>query len=219
MNTSAVSSGAGTSSAAATAKKTNTLTQEDFMKLFLTQLQFQDPLQPLDNNQMATQLTQFNTVDALAKMNDTLSQMMTNQASLGNLQAVSLIGKKIEAKGNGLSIQKGVVSEGVYQLASPGNVIIQVFDSNGNLVRQTSPAWKDTSQQRIAWDGKSQAGAALPDGAYTFRVLAADQKGQGITATTYRLGTVDGVAFENGAAVFQVGGDKVNFSDILVILE
>ncbi len=218
MNTSAVSSGAGTSSAAASTQRKTALTQEDFLKLFITQMQFQDPLQPLDNNQMATQLTQFNTVDALTKMNDTLSQMMTNQASLNNLQAISLIGKKIEARGNSLSIQKGAVSEGVYQLASPGNVIIQVFDSNGNLVRQTSAGRKDTSPQRIAWDGKNQAGAALPEGTYTFRVLAADQKGQGITATTYRVGTVDGVAFENGAAVFQVGGDKVNFSDILAIL-
>ena len=188
------------------------------MNLFITQLKYQDPLQPLDNNQMATQMAQFNTVDALGKMNNTLNQMMTNQASLNNLQAGSLIGKKIEAKGNTLSIQQGVVSGGAYQLAQPGNAIIQIFDSNGNLVQQMGPGYKDTSMQGIGWNGKNQQGRTLPDGTYTFKVLAADQKGQAVTATTYRVGTVDGVSFENGAAYFQMGGNKVSFSDIVAIL-
>jgi flagellar basal-body rod modification protein FlgD len=218
MNISSATSAVNQSSTAATAQRKTTLTQNDFMNLFVTQMKYQDPLQPLDNNQMATQMAQFNTVDALATMNNTLNQMMTNQASLNNLQASSLIGKKIEAKGNIISIQQGAVSGGAYQLAQPGNVIIQIFDSNGNLVRQTEPVYKDTSMQGIGWNGKNQKGMVLPDGAYAFKVLAADQKGQAVTATTYRVGTVDGVSFENGTAYFQMGGDKVNFSDILAIL-
>jgi flagellar basal-body rod modification protein FlgD len=201
----------------ATAQRKTALTQDDFMNLFVAQMKYQDPLQPLDNNQMATQLAQFNTVNALATMNNTLNQMMTNQASLNNLQAGSLIGKKIEAKGNTLSIQQGVVSDGAYQLAQPGNAIIQIFDSNGNLVQQMGPGYKDTSMQSLGWNGKNQQGMTLPDGTYTFKVLAADQKGQAVTATTYRIGTVDGVSFENGTAYFQMGGNKVSFSDILAI--
>jgi len=201
----------------ATAQRKTALTQDDFMNLFVAQMKYQDPLQPLDNNQMATQLAQFNTVNALATMNNTLNQMTTNQASLNNLQAGSLIGKKIEAKGNTLSIQQGVVSDGAYQLAQPGNAIIQIFDSNGNLVQQMGPGYKDTSMQSLGWNGKNQQGMTLPDGTYTFKVLAADQKGQAVTATTYRIGTVDGVSFENGTAYFQMGGNKVSFSDILAI--
>jgi flagellar basal-body rod modification protein FlgD len=204
--------------AAAPAQRKTTLTQDDFMNLFVTQMKFQDPLQPLDNNQMATQMAQFNTVDALATMNNTLNQMMTNQASQNNLQATSLIGKKIEAKGNTFSIQQGVVSNGAYQLSQPGNVLIQISDSNGNLVQQITPGYKDTSLQNIGWNGKNQQGMALPDGTYTFKVLAADQKGQAVTATTYLLGTVDGVSFQKGAAVYQVGGNNINFGDILAIL-
>ena len=58
----------------------------------------------------------------------------------------------------------------------------------------------------------------LPDGSYSFKVLAADQKGQAVTATTYLLGTVDGVSLENGTAYFQMGGNKISFSDILAIV-
>lgn len=218
MSVSSVIPTVNSSSTAPSAHSRTTLNQQDFMNLFITQLQFQDPLQPLDNNQMATQMAQFNTVDALATMNNTLSQMMTNQASLNNLQATSLIGKKIEAKGNSLSIQQGVISGGAYQLSQPGNATIQISDSSGNLVRQINAGYKDTSMQSIGWDGKNQQGVTLPDGTYTFKVLAADQKGQAVTATTYLLGTVDGVSFQNGAAVYQVGGNNINFSDILAIL-
>ncbi len=218
MSVSSVIPTVNSSSTASSAHSRTTLNQQDFMNLFITQMQFQDPLQPLDNNQMATQVAQFNTVDALATMNNTLNQMMTNQASLNNLQATSLIGKKIEARGNTLSIQQGVVSNGAYQLSQPGNVLIQISDSNGNLVQQITPGYKDTSLQNIGWNGKNQQGMTLPDGTYTFKVLAADQKGQSVTATTYLLGTVDGVSFQNGAAVYQVGGNNINFSDILAIL-
>jgi len=218
MSVSSVTPTVNSNPTVATAQSKNALTQDDFMNLFVAQMKYQDPLQPLDNNQMATQLAQFNTVNALATMNSTLNQMMTNQASLNNLQASSLIGKKIEAKGNTLSIQQGVVSDGAYQLAQPGNAIIQIYDSNGNLVQQMGPGYKDNSMQRIGWDGKNQQGMTLPDGTYTFKVLAADQKGQAVTATTYRLGTVDGVSFENGTASFQMGGNKVSFSDIVAIL-
>jgi flagellar basal-body rod modification protein FlgD len=188
------------------------------MTLFATQLKFQNPLQPLDNNQMAAQMGQFNTVGALTTMNTRLNQMMTNQASLSNLQASTLIGKKIQAKGNSLAIQNGVVSNGSYQLSQAGNVIIQISDSSGNAVRQINAGYKDTSLQSIGWDGKNQQGAILPDGTYTFKVAASDQKGQAITATTYQVGTVDGVSFDNGTAYFQVGGNKINFSNILSIL-
>ena len=218
MSVSSVTAAVNQSSTGASTQRKTALTQEDFMNLFIAQMKFQDPLQPLDNNQMATQMAQFNTVDALATMNNTLNQMMTNQTSLNNLQATSLIGKKIEAKGNTLSIQQGVVSGGAYQLAQPGNVLIQIFDSNGNLVQQMTPGYKDTSMQSIGWNGKNQQGMSLPDGTYTFRVLGADQKGQAVSVTTYLLGTVDGVSFENGTAYFQMGGNKINFSDILAIL-
>jgi len=217
MSVSSVNSTVNSSSTATSTQSIQTLTQQDFMNLFVAQMQYQNPLDPMSDSDMATQLAQLNSVNALTTMNNTLNEMMTNQASQNNLQATSLIGKTIEATGNSLSIQNGVVSNGAYQLSQPGNVTIQISDSSGNLVRQINAGSQDTSMQSIGWDGKNQQGVTLPDGTYTFQVSATDQSGKAVSATTYLFGTVDGVSFQNGAAVYQVGGNNINFSDILAI--
>ncbi len=206
-----------TQNQAASAPK-KTLSQEDFLKLFTTQMQFQNPLEPLDNYQMATQMSQFSSVESLNSINQSLTSLLSNQTSANNLQAVGMIGKKVEARGSGLSLAQGEISEGSYQLSQPGNVAIQIFDAGGKLVRTIQAGPKDTSKQKIGWDGKNQDGATLPDGNYTFQVIAADAKKQPIPATTYRTGTVNGVAFENGAAYLNVGSEKINFADLTAIL-
>jgi len=218
MSVASVASTSTSGSQATAGTKKNTLTQDDFLKLFTTQMRYQDPLEPLDNFQMATQLAQFNTVDSLTRMNETLTQLMAAQNSMSNVQAAGLIGKKVMAQGNRLAIQQGAVSEGMYQLTRPANVVIQILNSQGGVVRQIDAGPRDTSRQTIGWNGKNQAGGALPDGLYTFRVIAVDSQGQLVPVTTYRIGTVEGVSLESGAVTLQVNGDKLAFSDILSIL-
>ena len=151
-------------------QRNTTLTQQDFLQLFTKQLQYQDPLNPMDSTQMLAQMTQLNTVTALDTMTQSIQNMEAYQASASSLQAVGLIGKKVEAKGNTLSIDgQGKVSEGSYQLAKSGHVYIQIFDANGNTVRVIDDGVKDTSKQTFTWDGKNQQGAALPAGNYTFK--------------------------------------------------
>jgi len=129
-----------------------------------------------------------------------------------------LIGKKVEVKGNSLSIDgQGIVSTGSYQLTSPGHAYIQIFDANGNMVRIIDDGVKDTSKQTFAWDGKNQQGAKLPAGNYTFQVSAVDKTNQSIQATTSGIGTVTGITFENGVTYLNIGPNKVNMSDIIAI--
>ncbi len=196
-----------------TGRKT-VLNQADFLNLFLTQMKYQNPLQPVDNYQMANQMAQMNTVEALKTMNQTLNNIGTSQVSLNNLLAPGLIGRTVEAKGNRLSITQGKVLDGMYQLSQAGKVLIQIFDANGNLVRDIQAGMKDTSKQKINWDGKDQKGTVLPDGTYFFQVNAVDAKGQTVPATTLRAGTLSGVSFEGGKAYFDMGGEKITLDEI-----
>ena len=218
MSISSVTSTATTNSQGTTGAKKNALTQDDFLKLFTTQLKYQNPLEPMDNFQMATQLAQFNSVDALVRMNETMTQLAANQNSMNNLQMAGLIGKKVKTQGNSLAIQQGAVGEGMYQLAKPGKVAVQILNAQGGLVRLIDAGAKDATLQKVEWDGKNQAGATLPDGVYTFKVLAVDAQGQSVSVATHQIGTVNGVSLENGSVALQVNGGKVLYSDILAIL-
>jgi flagellar basal-body rod modification protein FlgD len=213
-STTALTQAAGSNASTTETARKVTLSQEDFLNLFFTQMKYQNPLEPMDNNQMANQMAQLNMVEALKNMNQSLNTISTNQTSLNNLSAPALIGKMVEAQGNRLAIQEGKVMAGGYQLSQPGEVLIQIFDSNGNLVRNIQPGAKDTSKQKIDWDGKDQSGTTLPDGTYFFQVSAVDSKGQAVSATTFRVGTLQGVSYENGTAYFDLGGEKITLSKI-----
>jgi flagellar basal-body rod modification protein FlgD len=221
MSISSVSS-ATTSSQPATqtdqAKKRNTLNQEDFINLLVTQLRFQDPLNPIDNNQMAAQMAQFSSLESLGKINDSLNAMAANQASTSNVLLAGLIGKKIEAVGSQLSIDQGNVSEGCYQLSQRGKVTMRIYDALGQLVRTIDEGVKEPSKQKLIWDGKSAQGTSLPDGTYAFQVSAVDEKGQAIPVSVSTLGTVTGISFENGMTYLKLGARKVTMGDILSIL-
>ena len=199
-------------------QRKNTLTQADFMKIFTKQLQYQNPLEPMDNFQMATQMSQFSQVDSLNTLVKSIKSLESYQASVNSLQTVGLIGKKVEAAGNTLSVDQGKVSEGYYQLEKPGKVNIGLFDANGKLVRVLQAGMKDVSKQGFTWDGKNQQGVSVPAGNYTFQVTALDESNQSIAVKTSRVGLVTGIAFEDGITQIQMGKDRVTVSDIKSIL-
>jgi flagellar basal-body rod modification protein FlgD len=220
MNTvSGTSAAAAQNSQSTSVQRKTALSQEDFLKLFTKQLQYQNPLAPMDNYQMSAQMAQLTTVQALGDLTKSMQNLEAYQASASSLQAVGLIGKKVEATGNTVSIgQDNTVSGGSYQLAKPGHAYIQIFDANGNMVRVIDDGVKDTSKQKFTWDGKNQQGAALPAGNYAFKVSAVDEKNQSIQVTTSKIATVTGVSFENGIAYLNLGPDRITMSDLIAVL-
>ena len=199
------------------ARKT-VLTQEDFLNLFVTQMRYQNPLEPMDNYQMASQMAQLSSVESLKNISQSIDLLATNQASANNFQASGLIGKKVEFQGNAITLEQGVASEASYQLASPGMVYLQVYDNAGNLVWRSEAGFKNTAKQKVEWNGKNQQGTQLPDGSYLFQVAAMDEKGNPITVTTRCAGLVNGVSLENGTSSLQVGRNKISMSTITAIL-
>lgn len=200
-----------------TQRKT-TLTQEDFLKLFTKQLQYQNPLSPMDNFQMATQMAQFSQVNSLDTLVKSTKILESYQASFNGLQSIGLMGKRVEAEGKTLVLEKGQVAEGYYQLAKPGKVTITISDANGKVVRVLPMGIQDVSKQTFLWDGKNQNGMIMPDGIYTFQVSATDEKNQPIQVKTSRAGTVTGVYFDQGIIYLKFGKDQITISDIISIL-
>ncbi len=130
--------------AAAASTATNPLkmqvaSQDDFLKLLITQLQNQDPLEPMDNQEFATQLATFNSLGQLIEINDKLGAMTNGQGSMAQYNAASLIGKQITSAGNQVSVSAGAGSSVGYQLgANAAKVVVTVYDANG----ESRPAYR-----------------------------------------------------------------------------
>lgn len=194
------------------------LTQEDFLNLMLTQMRYQNPLSPMDNYQMAAQLTQMGTMEGINKLTEAMDVMSAYQASTAHLQVAGLLGKKVEALGNHLVIDQEKVSEGSYQLSTPGKVTLEIYDGKGNRVRTIEEGSKEATKQKFTWDGRNELGVKLPDGVYTFSVRAVDAKGGPIPVSTSVIGTVTGVSFEDGVTSVTVGSDRIPLASIFAIL-
>ena len=219
MNVASTLAAAATSDLASTQTKGKaSMTQEDFLNLLMTQLQFQDPLKPLDNYQMAAQLAQLGTIEGINTLTQSVDVMNAYQAATAHLQVVGLIGKKVEAVGNTLVVNQGNPAEGSYQLSKAGKVTIEVYDSNGNLVKTLNEGMKEATKQKFAWDGTNQTGGSVPDGTYSFKVTAVDAKGDPISVSTSMVGVVTGISFENGITYVNVGSEKITLSSIFAIL-
>lgn len=219
MNVSSLSSTspAGTPTSAGPKRKTS-LSQEDFLNLFITQLKNQNPLEPLDNYQMASQMAQFNSLDSLNRIQQTLQTLGAYQASMNGLQATGLIGKQAEVEGHFLTIKGGKVSDSYYQLSRPGRVKILIYDERGQLIRTLEEGIKDITKQKVVWDGKSQTGIQQPDGKYLFQVAALDEKGEPVPARLSSVDVITGIHFENGIIYLNVGSEKVTLQDVRAIL-
>ncbi len=218
MSIPSISPTANSNPSASTGKRKTSLNQEDFLNLFITQLRNQNPLNPMDNFQMAGQMAQFSSLESLNRIRSSLELMGAYQSSMNSLQATGLIGKRVEIENQSLSINRGKVSEGYYQLSKPGKVKIEIYDEKGQLIRTLDEGMKDASRQKLSWNGKADGGVALPDGRYSYRVTAVDEKGQTIPVTFSRIETVTGIHFENGVIYLDLGSERVTLQDVKAIL-
>ena len=194
--------------------------KDDFLTLLLTQLQNQDPLNPTDSTEYTAQLAQFSSLEQLSNVNANLEYMQLYQASINNAQAVSFIGKEIISLGDDLQVKDGQPENCHFELgADASGVDVKIYDSAGHLVRTIEQGAMQAGRQTVTWDGIDQNGNAVPDGDYTFEIVAKDAAGQEVDSVTFSSGLVEGVSFIEGMTYFLIGNQKVPISDIIEVLQ
>ncbi len=153
------------------------LDKEDFMKLFITQLEFQDPMKPLDTDQMAVQLALFNQVDQLFNINDKLKDIEKSFNSLNLTYASSLIGKKVKVDTNIGRVEHGKFLGGEFKLDKPVNSLeIVIRDDKGKIVKRIQMTNLTSGTHEIKWDATDKDGNKVKDGNYTFSIIVPDGK-------------------------------------------
>ena len=212
-STSSTNSSSATPSADATADAA-----DRFLTLLVTQLKNQDPLNPLDNAQITTQLAQISTVSGINKLNDTVASLASAFTAGQWLQAAGIIGHDVVTQGNGIDLKSGTAASGGISLADKADsVTITIADASGAVVRTINLGAQAAGPQFFAWDGKTDAGKAAADGHYTFSATAKSGTGS-VAATTMSVAHVDGIVpGQAGVSLQLAGGGQIALSDIFEI--
>jgi len=142
-----------------------------FLRLLVTQMQNQDPLNPMDNAELTSQLAQINTVNGIEKLNTTMTGMNTQFAQLQTLQGVSLVGRDVTVAGNRMAFDQTVGVGGFELVGAATNVKVEVLNGVGQVVDTVQLGAQGPGMRSFNWQA---ADKALPAGsdAYRFRVVA-----------------------------------------------
>ena len=172
------------------ATRRTTLNQDDFMTLLSTQLKYQDPSQPLDANQMVSQMAQLSMVTGISDLKNqvtTLSQSLTSSRAA---QAAQLVGHDVLLDGQSMVLPMGGALNGAVNLpADAANLKISIYDAAGRMVRQVALGPQSAGLVRFSWDGSLPDGTGAAPGKYT---VYADP-GTGEAMPTLAVGRVDSV--------------------------
>jgi flagellar basal-body rod modification protein FlgD len=147
------------------------LDKEAFMQLFITQLQYQDPMRPMENHEMALQLAAFNQVDQLFNLNDKLSQLVDLYKANEFTLFTNLVGKDIKVEGNTVRIENGKFLGAEFELSEPANqALVTIRNPQGEVVKILTLYNLSKGVNKIEWDGKDDQGNLLPDGNYKISI-------------------------------------------------
>jgi len=221
MSIEAVNTGYGASSVSgektSSSSSAGELGMDQFLKLFIAQIQHQDPLSPLDSAEFTAQLAQFTSVEQLYGMNSRLADI--EKALNGQSEQrddLGFIGKTVKADDNTMRVDNGTVQSGSYTIDGSGDVTIDVYDSQGQIVRTFYQGQEDKGEHDVNWDGRDDTGELVGDGTYTFEITARNEKGFYIPYNTYISGEVTGITYQNGQSYLMIGDRIISNNDNII---
>lgn len=200
------------------------LGKDDFLKMLIMQMRYQDPLDPMKGTEFAAQLAQFSSVEQLSNINSSLTESINATSilsqSINNALATTFIGKDVRAGVDTFQYSgTGEVQLGYSLTGNADSASIRVYDSSGNVVRTITGRGLTSGDNDFTWDGMDDLGHAVPAGRYTFSVDAKGADGGSVTASPYMFGAVRSIRYKPEGTVFVIDGVEVALSDILEITE
>lgn len=193
------------------------LGKEDFLMLLVTQMQNQDPLNPMEATEFTAQLAQFSSLEQLYNIDETLGLIKSGQSQNSNYQALDFIGKEISAQGAVLSFKNKETATGSFTIQETADCNVMITDSNGNYIRKISLSSMLPGTHKFDWDGYDDAGKMQADGIYGFEVIAMGKNGQILPVESKITGKVDSVNLEGNSPVLYVGEIPVSIFQVMEI--
>jgi flagellar basal-body rod modification protein FlgD len=207
---------ASTTTASTTSTSSTSLSSDDFITLLCTELQYQDPTEPVDNSQMVDQMTQYSQLQQLTEMNEKMDTMTDGIGSLTAAYGLDYIGKDVEADGYTICKSGDDISTLYLTLDDDAaELTLNIYDSSGSIVDTQTFNDIDAGTVSFTWDGTDYDGDEVDDGYYYILAAATDSDGDDVDCTTTTTGTVTGVSnTDDGVVLTLDDGRTVNLADV-----
>ena len=197
------------------------LDRDAFLMLLVTQFQYQDPLNPMEDKEFIAQLAQFSALEQSMQMNESITSLTEEVARQTSINITNYIGKEVSARGYGISKSGSDVSviqfAGAEEMASCS---INILDASGTIVRTVNLGSQSSGIHDFVWDGKKTDGSEAPDGTYTVALSGKNSDGEMVYIDTSVSGRVTGTSSYNGEYYLSLtGGRTVLLSNVREVLE
>ncbi len=197
----------------------NALGSDVFLRLLVTQLQSQDPTNPVQNEDFIAQLAQFTTLEQATNTNDLLEQLIGSNEANAQLGLVNLVGRTIMTEGDTVSLSATNSPFLSYALSEDASEVqIDVLGQNNEVLRRMAPEeFQQAGAHQWQWDGLDEEGERLPEGVYQFRIKAEDSQGGAIPVFTFARERVTNIALGTESPVVVESGKAFTTPDIISI--
>ena len=197
----------------ATEDKTK-LSNDDFMKLLLVELQYQDPTEPMDTEKILTQTSQLATLESSDNTNNALEKLADSLGTSQQFSTIAAIGKTADLGSDSIVLDEGTNS--TFEIYFPNDVqqgSVEIKDSNGNIVKTLDVGTNPAGVYQFSWDGTDNGGSSVDSGIY--HVSATYEDSNNVKQTT-RLGAypIESVRFDNGQTLVKLGSSYVPLENV-----
>ncbi len=197
------------------AKPSTGLGKDDFLKLLITQLRYQDPLSPLDQNQFLAQTAQFSSLEELQSIGRSIAALQTTTANASLTQGAGLLGKTAKVASGSATFDG--VNDALLPVTLDGaasHVKVDILDGQSKVIRTLTTGAAPAGQLAVTWDGKDGAGQGLLAGTYNYRVSASGSAGASPLAFVTE-GVLTGLSSQDGRVSYRLGDRFVTTEDIV----
>ena len=218
MSLSSISSYTGTQTNEV-ANSTEDLGDEAFLRLLVTQMQYQDPLNPQENEEFVAQLAQFSQLEQLTNANSSLETLYRAIASMNNASMTQLLGQDVIAYGD--TFQYDGEGDKTLHYESPSdvsNATLTITNESGSVVWSGDMGSLEAGEGEYVWDGSTISSGTADAGVYSFSIEGYDSDGDNVSVTELIHGEVDGMSFDSGTPVPSVDGVDIDLGDILEVM-